>query len=70
MFVMYCRAEFGFRGDSGVNDLQSEFPFEKVEIAVSMQQLVPGLDTKGCDQAVDSLAHRIATLAQLAVIQS
>jgi hypothetical protein len=51
-----------------MQDLQPQRFLEAIEIPIPMQQLMPSLQTKSSDQAIDCLADRITAPAQLSVV--
>src|ERR1039458_703284 len=52
-----------------MHDLQPKHFLEGIEIVVSVQQFVPGLQTESGNQAIDGLANGVTALPQVAVVR-
>jgi hypothetical protein len=55
-------------GESGMNDAQSQDLFERVEVAVAVEQGVAVDDAEGGDEAVDGLTDSEPACSQMAIV--
>src|ERR1700683_1644358 len=58
----------GLKRSGCMDDLQTHHSLKRIEIMITVQKLVLGLQTESGNQAIDGLADRIAARSQVSII--
>jgi|SRR3984885_486523 hypothetical protein len=58
----------GLKRSGCMDDLQTQHSLKRIEIMITVQKLVLGLQTESGNQAIDGLADRIAARSQVSII--